>query len=91
MDNLKLYEQINFKDLIEHGLKNGANVVNGMPWSWEINGNRVTHERDDCYLIETVEGIKRMEPGDHLCAIEKGLKYFPYNCCDTHAPGSCPM
>ena len=91
MPNLKLYKIIGFKDLVKHGLENGANVVNGMPWSWKINGKVVTHERDDCYLIETIEGQKRFEPGDQLWAQESGIKYFPFICYDTHAPGGCPM
>ena len=90
-NNLKLHKMIGFQELIEHGRNNGANIVHGMPWSWKINGKSVTHERDDLYLIETVEGIKRMEQGDQLWAIPSGLKFFPYSRYDTHAPNGCPM
>lgn len=90
-NNLELHKMIGFKELIEHGRNNGANIVNGMPWSWKINGKSVTHERDDLYLIETIEGQKRFEPGDQLWAGENGLRYFPYTWYDAHAPGGCPM
>lgn len=72
--NLKLHEQIDFNELIEHGFKNGANVVNGMPWSWQINSKAVTHENDDCYIIETVDGIKKFYRDNFLIAFENGLK-----------------
>lgn len=73
-NNLELTKQITFDELIEHGLKNGANVVNGMPWSWKINGKSITHENDSTYLIETSNGNERFEIGDFLIALENGLK-----------------
>ena len=38
-------------EIILHGMKNGANMVNGMPWSFKFCGQPVTHETDDLYLI----------------------------------------
>lgn len=90
-DNLKHGVCISFSELIEHGIKNGANIVNGMPWSWKINGKAVTHERDDVYLIETVKGAKRFKQGDMLIAFNDGLHIYPYSVNDTHSPGGCPM
>lgn len=89
--NLEYGKELSFEKLVEHGRNNGANVVNGMPWSWKINGKSVTHERDDLYLIECIDGIKRFKKGDHLIALEGGLRYFPYSNYDTHAPNGCPM
>lgn len=90
-NNLEPYKVISFDDLIKHGLNNGANIVNGMPWSWKINGKSITYERDDVYLIETINGNKRFEKGDMLVIDFKGLYIQYYSCADTHAPGGCPM
>lgn len=98
--NLELYKQITFDEFIEHGRINGANIVNGVPWSWRINGKAVTHERDDLYLIEVAkEGwdymeseIKPFGKDDKLMALEHGLHIFPYREeYETHCPGSCPL
>ncbi len=42
-NNLELHKQFTFDEIVKHGLVNGANVVNGMPWSWKINGKPITH------------------------------------------------
>lgn len=73
-NNLELHKIISFNELVEHGIKNGANTVKGMPWSWKINGKNITHENDDCYVIETMDkGLKKMWRGEFLCAYEDGL------------------
>lgn len=91
MNNLDINARLTFKELIKHGIENGANVVNEMPWSWKINGYSVTHENDGCYIIETIDGFKKFRDGDVLAVYKKGLHIFPYSVYDTHAPGSCPM
>lgn len=99
-NNLELNKLITFDEVVKHGLENGANVVNGIPWSWKINGKTITHENDECYLIEVSKGgweymeseIKKFNKGDELIAFEHGLHIFPYTFpYDTHAPGGCPM
>lgn len=45
--------QYTFSEFVEYGKNNGGNIVNGMPWSFKINGTTVTHENDQCYLICT--------------------------------------
>jgi len=99
-NNLELNKRITFEEVVKHGLENGANVVNGMPCSWKINGKPVTHENDNCYIIEVAkEGFnyleseyKKFEKGDELIAFEHGLHIFPYTFqYDTHALGGCPM
>lgn len=90
-NNLELHKQITFDELVKHGIENGANINNGMPWSWKINGKSVTHENDYCYIIETITGNERFEKGDKLIAIDKGLKILPYNVNQDHSPGACPM
>lgn len=59
-------EAITFDELIEHGRNNGANIVNGMPWSFSYAGHPITHENDDCYLIPTLEGTMNFNRGDML-------------------------
>jgi hypothetical protein len=44
---------VTFDEFVQYGKDNGANIVNGMPWSFIFNGHAVTHETDDCYLIGT--------------------------------------
>ena len=99
-NNLELNKLITFEEVVKHGLENGANVVNGMPCSWKINGKTINHENDECYLIEVSKGgweymeseIKKFNKGDELIAFEHGLHIFPYTFpYDTHAPGGCPM
>lgn len=75
IQNLELYKTITFDELIKHGIENNANIVNGMPWSWKINGKSVTHEHDDHYIIETMEGTTHFFKGiNTLIAFENGLK-----------------
>lgn len=44
-------EAVSFDELVQHGLDCGANVQNGMPWSFMWMEHPVTHETDDLYLI----------------------------------------
>ena len=99
-NNLQLNKVITFDEVVKHGLENGANVVNGMPWSWKINGKTITHENDNCYIVEVAkEGFnylrsefKKFEKEDKLVALEHGLHIFPYTFQhDTHANGSCSL
>jgi len=59
-------EAITFDELVRYGFANGANVVNGMPWSFQYAGKPITHENDDCYLIPTQEGTMKFNRGDML-------------------------
>ena len=98
-NNLKLYQILTFDEVVKHGIENGANIVDGMPWSWKINGKTVTHENDNCYIVEVAkEGwnymeseYKKFESGDTLVALEHGLHIFPYSNYSTHAPNGCPI
>lgn len=89
VNNLELHKQITFDDLVKHGIENGANIVNGMPWSWKVNGKSVTHESDDRYIIETIDGNKNFNKGDYLIAFERVLQILTDH--ETHSPGGCPM
>src|SRR5688572_10568559 len=48
-----IVEAITFEELVDYGKASGANIVNGMPWSFEYKGQPITHENDDCYIIPT--------------------------------------
>ena len=61
-----IIEAITFDEFVEYGKKNGGNIVDGMPWSFEYNGHAVTHESDDCYIIPTLEGEMKFTKEDML-------------------------
>ncbi|MBU0523486.1 MULTISPECIES: hypothetical protein [unclassified Pseudomonas] len=68
-------EAITFEELVAHGVANGGNIVNGMPWSFQYKGHGVTHENDNCYLIPTLEGVFRFDRGDMLITGVQGEIY----------------
>ncbi len=88
-NNLELYKQFSFDEIVEHGFKNNANIVNGMPWSWKINGKSITHENNFCYIVETIEGMKEFGTSEKIMAAEHGLVILRRH--NTHAPGGCPL
>lgn len=68
-------EAITFEELVEYGKAHAASLVNGMPWSFDYQGQPITHENDQCYLIPTLEGTMRMDIGDMLITGVKGEIY----------------
>lgn len=68
-------EAITFNEFVEHGRNNGANIVNGMPWSFQYKGHAISHETDECYLIPTLEGTMKFTPEDMLIVGVKGEIY----------------
>lgn len=68
-------EAITFDDLVKHGIESGANIVDGMPWSFSYKGHPITHENDERYLIPTLEGTHNMTPNDMLITGVKGEIY----------------
>jgi len=61
-----IIEAITFEEFIKYGKNNGANIVKGMPWSFDYNGHHVTHENDERYLIPTLKGVHNFTPQDML-------------------------
>ena len=61
-----IIEAITFDELVEYGKNSGSNIVNGMPWSFTYAEHPITHENDDCYLIQTSSGIVKFNRGDML-------------------------
>jgi hypothetical protein len=68
-------EAITFDELVKHGLENGANVNNGMPWSWNYKGHPITNENDETYLIPTLEGVMVFTKNDMLITGVNGEIY----------------
>ena len=63
-------EAITFAELVQYGRDNGANIVNGMPWSFHYKGQPVSHENDSCYLVGTIPLY--FTPEDFLVTAENG-------------------
>ncbi len=68
-------EAFTFDEMVSLGLATSKNIVNGMPWSFDVNGHAVTHENDDCYVICTLEGTHHMTRADMLIVGIKGEIY----------------
>ena len=68
-------EAITFAELVEYGLANTDNIVNGMPWSFNYKGHPISHENDRCYVIPTMEGTMHFTPDDMLITGVKGEIY----------------
>lgn len=68
-------EAITFDELVAYGRGTGAPIHNGMPWSFQYQGQAITHENDDCYLIPTLEGTMRFERGEMLITGVNGEIY----------------
>ena len=73
--NPVIIDAITFDELIEHGKNSAYSIVDGMPWSFDYNGHRITHETDTCYIINTLEGDMYMRPDDMLITGVKGEIY----------------
>jgi hypothetical protein len=76
-------EAYTFQEIIKEGVKSGANMVNGMPWSFSFKGYQVTHERDDLYMIQLggVGSLRYLTPNSMLvigtdCTYVTGQKIF---------------
>ena len=68
-------EAITFDEFVQLGRKSADSVVGEMPWSFDINGYHCTHENDECYIIDTLEGNHNMTPKDMLIIGIKGEIY----------------
>jgi hypothetical protein len=60
-------ETVTFEQFVQYGRDNGANIIDGMPWSFKFRGHPVTHENDRCYLIMGANGKDiRLTPDELL-------------------------
>lgn len=71
-------EAITFDELVQFGRDHGANIVNGMPWSFTYMGYPVSHENDARYLIGSSIPSLDFTPNDMLLTMPNGaLKVVP--------------
>lgn len=68
-------EAITFDELVAHGHAQVWTGAGEMPWSFEYEGQQITHENDECYLIPTLEGTMKFTPGDMLITGVQGEIY----------------
>jgi len=72
-------EAITFEEVVEYGKeycrKRNIALVDGMPWSFEYEGHPLTHENNECYLFDTLEGSERMTPKDMMITGVEGEIY----------------
>lgn len=60
-------EVMTFDEMIQNALDQDIDhKVDGVPWSFKINGYQVSHETDDHYIITTLEGEMNMTRDDVL-------------------------
>lgn len=72
-----IVEAITFGELVLHGARECEKAghalgPNAMPWSFSYAGHPVTHENDDCYLINTPTATVRMGRDDMLITSASG-------------------
>ncbi len=71
-----IIEAITFDELVQYGRDNEANIVQGMPWSFQYKGYGITHENDQCYLFHGgSQGSYRFTPVDMLVTGMSGKLY----------------
>ena len=70
-------EAITFDELVAHGRASmpAEQLIRGMPWAFDYAGHPITHENDECYLLQTLEGTMSMTPDDMLITGVKGEIY----------------
>lgn len=62
---------VSFEKFVDYGVLHNANIVNGMPWSFNFHGAPVSHENDEYYLILSMETSLRFTPQDYLVVNRK--------------------
>lgn len=69
-------EFITFDEFIEYGKNQpDANIVDGIPWSFNYKGVNITNENEECYIIVTRIGHYYFTPNDYLITDELGDIY----------------
>ncbi len=75
-DKARILTAMTFDEFVEYGKTHGANIVDGIPWSFEYKGCAVTHCEDGSYLITTPEnGDFTLTPNDMLITCSDGVVY----------------
>lgn len=63
---------LTFNELVEYGKGTGAEIFCGYPWSFVYKGHPITHENNECYLVENNGETLRMTPVDMLLSFDDG-------------------
>lgn len=71
--------EYDFDKFVSYGIAAGANVVNGMPWSFKFGDYPVTHENDNLYLIAYDNETIRFARGDTLDVSDLGIVHRQAN------------
>lgn len=66
-----IIDVVTFEEFVEFAKENSESPH----WSFDCNGYAVTHENDECYLIQTLEGTMRFTPEDVLITGVEGEIY----------------
>lgn len=86
-------EAIGFQELVEIGLATeGANIVNGVPWSFQYQGWQFTHETDDLYLFNIAGETVKFRRGDFLVTDVTGALWImsAETIADNYTPVEAP-
>lgn len=65
-----ILEAISFQEFIDYGKRNTENIYNGIPWSFDFLGRKVTHETDDSYIISSYDGTNLLFTKNQMLLIE---------------------
>lgn len=69
-------DAVTFDEFVEIGTKVSDNIVNGMPWSFEYQGQPVTHENDECYFVCTHKGSQIQFTKKHVLITDENGDLF---------------
>ena len=70
-----IVEAITFQEFVEYGKTHPSCIVNGVPQCFKYKGHQITNEREDCYIIPTLEGFHNFTPEDMLITGVNGEIY----------------
>lgn len=68
-------EAITFQEFVEYGKAHSTCIIDGVPQHFEYEGHPITCEREDCFLIPTLEGLMNFTPTDMLITGVNGEIY----------------
>jgi len=60
-----------FDEFVQYGRTHGANIVNGMPWSFEFFGCSVTHENNHRYILADGRNPHQDVTPNHVVLVDK--------------------
>ena len=73
-------QYISFEDFVKYGAEKAPSDAvhhGGFAWSFEFEGNPVTHENDSCYLVPTKHGIVTFVNDGSMLMIQPDGEIYP--------------